>query len=71
MTLENLVEKLNEGIKAIDLIAVRNAIEELIDGEYIDRLQGEYLFQDILNDWCTFPLSSFKGVMASEQTHYS
>ncbi|MCQ9288748.1 hypothetical protein NQ035_07680 [Staphylococcus gallinarum] len=66
MTLETSVEKLNEGIKAIDLIVVRNAIEELIDGEYIDRLQGEYLFQDVLNDWCTFPLSSFKGAGNNE-----
>ena len=60
MELERIVNKLNEGIKTMDLICVREAIEELIDGGYIDRLQGEYLFQDVINDGCPFPLSSFK-----------
>lgn len=60
MSLETIVGKLNEGIKIMDLVIVRNAIEDLINGEYIDRLQGEYLFQDILNDGCTFSVSAFK-----------
>lgn len=60
MTLEILVGKLNEGIKTMDLYLVREAIEDLINGKHIDRLEGEYLFQDVLNDGCTFLVSSFK-----------
>lgn len=60
MALEIIVGKLNEGIKTMDLYLVGEAIEDLINGKYIDRLEGEYLFQDVLNDGCTFPVSSFK-----------
>ena len=60
MELEKIVHKLNEGIKVMDVIIISDAIDEIVDGGYVDKREGEFLFHDALNDRCPFPVSSFK-----------
>lgn len=66
MALETMVERLNKGIEEMDLFVIRYTIDDLIKEGYIDRLQGEFLFQDIVNNGCTYSASSFKEYKDNE-----
>lgn len=60
MELEKIVNELNENIKVFDIRKINWCIHELVDNGYVHQHEAQHLFDDILNDRCPIPLSSFK-----------
>lgn len=54
-----LVEELNTHIKLRNVSGIISAIDRMEHFEILEHRDALYLFDDIMNDWCTFPVSSF------------
>lgn len=57
--LEEIVNKLNDNIKNFNFGVIHDCIYDLHNEGYISQLDAQYLLEDIMNDKCTIPLSSF------------
>ena len=58
--LEEIVEKLNDNIRDFNLEVIADCICDLDKEGYITQRDAQYLFEDIMNDRCPIPISSFK-----------
>lgn len=58
--LEEIVKKLNDNIRDFNLEVIVDCIYDLDKEGYINQRDAQYLFEDIMNDRCPIPLSSFK-----------
>ncbi|MEX5935917.1 hypothetical protein [Mammaliicoccus sciuri] len=58
--LEQIVNKLNDNIKNFNFGVIHDCIYDLHNEGYISQLDAQYLLEDIMNDRCPIPLSSFK-----------